>query len=107
MDRWPEAYLNPAVKPARMEIDQELQGRGLGQELVSWIIALVQDHVATHIGRRLLDFRWRSDIGLIAPSYRAPTLLLAGYAYPDSVCINQARSCFPPARGPQSKVHRC
>lgn len=54
VDRWPDGYSQPAVKLARMAIDRELQGSGLGRELMSWVIALVQDQIATRIGCRLL-----------------------------------------------------
>jgi GNAT superfamily N-acetyltransferase len=53
VSRWPDGYSLPAVKLARMAIDQSLQGRGLGRELMSFMIALVQDHIATRIGCRL------------------------------------------------------
>lgn len=54
VSRWPDGYALPAVKLARMAVDQELQGRGLGKALLHWIIALVQEQVATRIGCRLL-----------------------------------------------------
>jgi GNAT superfamily N-acetyltransferase len=52
--RWPDGYAIPAVKIARMAVDQTLQGRGFGRMLVTSAIALVQDHVATRVGCRLL-----------------------------------------------------
>ena len=54
VNRWPDKYSQPAVKLARMAVDQELQGQGFGQALLSWIVTLIQDHVATRIGCRLL-----------------------------------------------------
>jgi GNAT superfamily N-acetyltransferase len=51
---WPEKWHIPAIKLARMAVDEELQGQGVGSYLVDWAIALVNDHVARHIGCRLI-----------------------------------------------------
>jgi GNAT superfamily N-acetyltransferase len=52
--RWPDGYSMPAVKLARMALDQELRGQGIGRTLLDWVIALVKDHIACRIGCRLL-----------------------------------------------------
>jgi len=52
--RWPKGYSHPAVKLARMALDKDLRGQGLGRVLIDWIIALVKDHVACRVGCRLL-----------------------------------------------------
>lgn len=52
--RWPDQYSQPAVRLVRMALDEELQGQGLGRVLLSWVVTLIQDHVATRIGCRLL-----------------------------------------------------
>jgi ribosomal protein S18 acetylase RimI-like enzyme len=54
VSRWPDDYAQPAVKLARMAVDRQLQGQGVGQHLIRTAIALVQNHVATRIGCRLL-----------------------------------------------------
>jgi GNAT superfamily N-acetyltransferase len=52
--QWPDAYCVPSIKLARMAIDKDLQGKGHGRALLDFVIALVNDHVATHVGCRLL-----------------------------------------------------
>jgi GNAT superfamily N-acetyltransferase len=54
VSRWPDGYAHPAVKLARMAVDQELQSRGFGRELLLWAISLVESQIATRIGCRLL-----------------------------------------------------
>jgi ribosomal protein S18 acetylase RimI-like enzyme len=54
VDHWPVGYSHPAVKLARMALDRELRGCGLGREMLSWVMALVQEKVATRIGCRVL-----------------------------------------------------
>jgi GNAT superfamily N-acetyltransferase len=52
--QWPDEYCVPSIKLARMAIDKQLQGQGRGSALLDFVIALVNDHVRTHIGCRLL-----------------------------------------------------
>jgi ribosomal protein S18 acetylase RimI-like enzyme len=52
VDYWPKGYSHPAVKLARMALDKELRGCGLGREMLSWV--MVQEKVATRIGCRVL-----------------------------------------------------
>lgn len=44
----------PAVKLARLAVDAELQGQGLGGQLVDFVIGLVAQHVMPHTGCRFL-----------------------------------------------------
>jgi len=52
--QWPDQYCVPSIKLARMAIDKALQGKGRGSALLDFVIALVNDHVRTRIGCRLL-----------------------------------------------------
>lgn len=52
--RWPDTFAQPAIKLARMAVDQALQGQGYGRALVDFVLALVKEHVACHVGCRLL-----------------------------------------------------
>jgi len=52
--QWPDAYCVPSIKLARMAIDKELQKKGHGSSLLDFVIALVNDHVRTRVGCRLL-----------------------------------------------------
>jgi GNAT superfamily N-acetyltransferase len=54
VDYWPKGYSHPAVKLARMALDGEVRGLGLGREMLSWVMALVQEKIATRIGCRVL-----------------------------------------------------
>lgn len=43
----------PAIKIARLAVDQALQGRGIGKELIAWSISISRD-VMRHLGCRVL-----------------------------------------------------
>jgi GNAT superfamily N-acetyltransferase len=51
---WPERWRIPAIRLARMAVDSELQGQDIGTQLIDWVIALINDHVARHVGCRLI-----------------------------------------------------
>lgn len=51
---WPPRYHIPAVKLARMAVDQELQGKGWGRDMINFAIGLIAGQVASQIGVRLL-----------------------------------------------------
>ena len=51
---WPEKWHLPAIRLARMAVDTELQRQDIGRWLVDWVIALINDHVARHVGCRLI-----------------------------------------------------
>ncbi len=51
---WPAKYHMPAVKLARMAIDKTVQSKGYGRALVDFAIAHVKEHVARHVGCRLI-----------------------------------------------------
>jgi GNAT superfamily N-acetyltransferase len=42
----------PAVKLARLAVDSDLQGQGVGAQLVDFAIALTQEHIMPHAGCR-------------------------------------------------------
>lgn len=44
----------PAIKLARLAVDTELQGRGVGGQLVDFVIGLAVEHVMPHTGCRFL-----------------------------------------------------
>lgn len=44
----------PAVKLARLAVDAELQGQGVGGQLVDFVIGLILSHVVPHTGCRFL-----------------------------------------------------
>ena len=44
----------PAVKLARLAVDGELQGHGVGAQLVDFAIALTEEHIMPHAGCRFL-----------------------------------------------------
>jgi ribosomal protein S18 acetylase RimI-like enzyme len=52
--QWPDKYAVPAIKLARMAIDKDLQKKGHGSSLLDFVVALVNDHVRTRVGCRLL-----------------------------------------------------
>ena len=52
--QWSDQYCVPSIKLARMAIDKELQGKGRGSAFLDFVIALVNHHVATRVGCRLL-----------------------------------------------------
>jgi hypothetical protein len=54
VEHWPPGFSVPSIKLARMAIDTELQGKGKGTALLDFVIALVNNHVAPHVGCRLL-----------------------------------------------------
>jgi len=51
---WNAKHSLPAIKLARMAIDVEIQRQGWGRKMLDWAIALVNDHVSTRVGCRLL-----------------------------------------------------
>jgi ribosomal protein S18 acetylase RimI-like enzyme len=51
---WNRKFAIPAVKLARLAVDKNLQGKGLGTHLVDWAMSLILDHVGSRIGCRLL-----------------------------------------------------
>lgn len=51
---WHKAHNMPAIKLARLAVDAELQGNDLGTMLLDFAIALIMQHVAAHVGCRLL-----------------------------------------------------
>lgn len=44
----------PAIKLARLAVDAELQGQGVGGQLVDFVIGLAVEHVMPHTGCRFL-----------------------------------------------------
>lgn len=44
----------PAVKLARLAVDSELQGQGVGAQLVDFAVALTEEHIMPHAGCRFL-----------------------------------------------------
>ncbi len=44
----------PAVKIARLAIDQSLQGSGYGRALIDWSISVAQNQIMPHIGCRFV-----------------------------------------------------
>ena len=44
----------PAIKLARLAVDTELQGQGVGSSLVDFVIGLAVEHVMPHTGCRFL-----------------------------------------------------
>jgi predicted N-acetyltransferase YhbS len=44
----------PAIKLARLAVDTELQGQGVGGQLVDFVIGLAVEHVMPHTGCRFL-----------------------------------------------------
>lgn len=54
LEEWPRGHSVPSIKLARMAIDKDLQGQGWGTRLLDFVIALLNNHVAPHVGCRLL-----------------------------------------------------
>ena len=44
----------PAIKLARLAVDASLQGRGVGGQLIDFVIGLVMEHIMPHTGCRFL-----------------------------------------------------
>lgn len=44
----------PAVKLARLAVDSDLQGQGVGAQLVDFAVALTEEHIMPHAGCRFL-----------------------------------------------------
>lgn len=44
----------PAIKLARLAVDASLQGRGIGSQLVDFVIGLIVEHIMPHTGCRFL-----------------------------------------------------
>lgn len=51
---WQKDHNMPAIKLARLAVAAELQGKRLGRKLLDFAIALTMEHVAAHVGCRLL-----------------------------------------------------
>jgi GNAT superfamily N-acetyltransferase len=51
---WPESRSVPAIKVARMAMDESLQRGGLGRKFASFVIGTIAEHVAPNVGVTVL-----------------------------------------------------